>query len=394
MSSMSEKIFEFFEKRLETLKSLYLYRSVRDIQCRKGMRITVEGKEYINFASNDYLGLSQHPLTKEAAKQAIEIFGVGGSASRLLSGGTVLHRKLEELLCEFKGTESSIVLNSGYTANTSLIPALADEQDLIFSDELNHASIIDGVRLSRAQKIIYKHADIDDLEQKIKENSCKGKRIIITDTVFSMDGDIAPLKELYEICKSYEALLYIDDAHGTGVLGQGHGAWKHFNLPHDKSVIHMGTLSKALGSFGAFVCGANVLIDWFINSARGFIFSTALPASVVAAAYASLKIIMEDKTLINKLWENTEKVMNAVKIFGLKTTETKTPIIPILFETVENAINASKIFNDLGIYAPVIRPPTVKTPRIRITISAAHTHEEIERLVEAISLLYQRLHRV
>ncbi|WP_353686838.1 8-amino-7-oxononanoate synthase [Thermodesulfovibrio sp. 3462-1] len=391
---MSKKIFEIFEKKLEKLKQENIYRSINDMESRNMMEITIDGKNYINFSSNDYLGLSQHPVVKEAAKTAVELFGAGASASRLLSGGTILHKKLEELLCEFKGTESSIVLNSGYTANTSLIPALADEEDIIFSDELNHASIIDGVRLSKAKKIIYKHADMNDLCKKIKETSCNGKKIIITDTVFSMDGDIAPLQELYEICKSEEAILYIDDAHGTGVLGQGHGAWKHFNLPQDKLVIQMGTLSKAIGSFGAFVCGANIFIQWFINSARGLIFSTALPASVIASAYASVKIIMEDKTIIKKLWQNIEKVMEAIKNLELKTTNTQTPIIPILFNNVEEATKASKIFNDLGIYAPAIRPPTVKMPRIRITISAGHTDRDIEMLVEAFNLLCQQLRPV
>ncbi len=391
---MNEKIFEIFEKKLEKLKEENLYRSIKDMETRMGMEITIQGKKYINFSSNDYLGLSQNSMLKEAAKQAVEIFGCGGAASRLLSGGTILHRKLEELLCEFKGSEGSIVLNSGYTANTSLIPALADEEDIIFSDELNHASIIDGIRLSKAKKVIYKHADMNDLYRKIKENSCKGKKIIVTDTVFSMDGDIAPLGELYEICNSEEALLYIDDAHGTGVLGQGHGALKHFNLPQTNFVIQMGTLSKAIGCFGAFVCGANTLIEWFINSARGLIFSTALPATIIASAYASIKIIMEDKTLIERLWQNTGKVMEFVKKLNLKTTNTQTPIIPILFNTIHEATKASQIFNDLGIYAPVIRPPTVKLPRIRITISAGHTDRDIERLMEAFNLLYRQLHQV
>ncbi|MDI1472271.1 MAG: pyridoxal phosphate-dependent aminotransferase family protein [Thermodesulfovibrio sp.] len=391
---MYEKIFEIFEKKLAELKESSLYRSIKDIEHREGMNITVEGKKYINFASNDYLGLSQNPMVKEAVKEAVELFGSGAGASRLLCGGTFLNEKLERLLCDFKDTESSIVLNSGYTANTSLIPAITDEGDVIFSDELNHASIIDGIRLSKAQKIIYRHNDIDDLLKKIKEAPSKGKKIIITDTVFSMDGDIAPLKEIYEICKSYEVLLYIDDAHGTGVLGDGHGAWKHFALPKEDFVIHMGTLSKAIGCFGAFVCGANTLIQWFINFARGFIFSTALPASVVASAIASIKIIMEDKTIIDRLWENTEKVIKTIKTINLKTTNTQTPIIPILFDTIDEANKASKIFSDLGIYAPVIRPPTVKIPRIRITISAAHTDKDIERLIEAFNLLHQQLRRV
>ncbi|MDI6864951.1 8-amino-7-oxononanoate synthase [Thermodesulfovibrio yellowstonii] len=384
---MSEKFFEIFEKKLEKLKEQNLYRSVKDMESRHGMEITIQGKKYINFASNDYLGLSQHPLVKEAGIDAIKIFGAGGGASRLLSGGTILHRKLEELLSEFKNTESCLVLNSGYTANTSLIPALAGDNDIIFSDELNHASIIDGCRLSRAEKIIYRHADIEDLKKLIKNISCKGKKVIITDTVFSMDGDIAPIRELYELCKAEGAFLYIDDAHGTGVLGNGYGILKHLGLQTEAFVIQMGTLSKAIGVFGAFVCGDSSIIDWFINSARGFIFSTSLPPSTVASAYASLKIIMEDKELIKRLWQNIEKVMEIIKNLELKTTKTQTPIIPILFENIEQAIKASRILYDSGIYAPVIRPPTVKTPRIRITITAGHSDNDIEKLSGALTLL-------
>lgn len=391
---MSEKFFEIFEKKLEKLKEENLFREVKDMESRQGMEITIQGKKYINFASNDYLGLSQHPLVKEACIEAIRIFGVGAGASRLLSGGTILHKKLEKLLSELKGTESCLILNSGYTANTSLIPALASENDIIFSDELNHASIIDGCRLSRAEKIIYRHADIDDLYKLIKKTYCKGKKIIITDTVFSMDGDIAPIKELYEICMSEQALLFLDDAHGTGVLGDGYGALKHFGLHPKDFIIQMGTLSKAVGVFGAFVCGDSSIIEWFINSVRGFIFSTALPPAIVASAYASLKIIMEDKELIKRLWNNTERVMETLKSLGLQTTKTQTPIIPILFESIEKAMKASKILEDSGIYAPVIRPPTVKTPRIRITVSAGHYDKDIAKLKEALSHLYQQLHRV
>lgn len=384
---MSEKFFEIFEKKLEKLKEQNLYRSVKDMESRHRMEITIQGKKYINFASNDYLGLSQHPLVKEAGIDAIKIFGAGGGASRLLSGGTILHKKLEEILCEFKNTESCLVLNSGYAANTSLIPALAGENDIIFSDELNHASIIDGCRLSRAEKIIYKHANIENLKDLMKKTYCKGKKIIVTDTVFSMDGDISPIRELYELCKAEGALLYIDDAHGTGVLGNGYGILKHLGLNTENFVIQMGTLSKAIGVFGAFVCGDSSVIDWFINSARGFIFSTSLPPSIVASAYASLKIIMEDKELIKRLWQNTEKVMEIIKNLELKTTKTQTPIIPILFEDIEQAIKASRILYDSGIYAPVIRPPTVKTPRIRITITALHSDNDIERLSATLSLL-------
>ncbi|MEN2986400.1 MAG: 8-amino-7-oxononanoate synthase [Thermodesulfovibrionaceae bacterium] len=391
---MSEKIFEIFEKKIEELKEKLLYRSIRDAEALENMKITINGKVYINFASNDYLGLSKHPLVIEAAKNALELFGVGSCASRLLSGGTILHRKVEELLCEFKDVEACLVLNSGYTANISLIPALADEGDMILSDELNHASIIDGCKLSKAKKFIYKHGDTEEIEKILKKISCKGKKLIVTDTVFSMDGDIAPLYELYELCKNYEALLYIDDAHGTGVLGDGYGALKHFGLKPDSFVIQMGTFSKAVGAFGAFVGGSKTLINWFINTARALIFSTALPTSVIAAAYVSLKIIRENKNLTKKLWENTEKVRETIRKLELQTTKSQTPIVPILFESIQKTQKASEILSSFGIYAPVIRPPTVKIPRIRLSISAAHKNEEIERLSEALIHLSQQLHQV
>lgn len=388
---MNEKIFDIFEKKLEELKGKILYRSIRDVESTAKMKITFEGKEYLNFASNDYLGLTKHPLVVAAAKEALEIFGVGSGASRLLAGGTVFHRKLEEEICKFKGVESSLLMNSGYSANISLIPALTSEDDIILSDELNHASIIDGCRLSRAKKFIYRHRDIEEMERILKKNDCKGKKVLITDTVFSMDGTLAPLREIYQLCREHDALLYIDDAHGTGVLGQGYGALRHFGLQSESFVVQMGTLSKALGSFGAFVCGKDAIIRWFINSARGFIFSTSLPALLAASAYASLQIIKEDEGLLKTLWNNTEKVKGAVKKLGFKTTETETPIIPLLFESIEEAQRASEILKSFKIFAPIIRPPTVKIPRIRISVSAGHTEEDINRLLEALNHLYQQL---
>lgn len=381
---MVEKFFEFIKEKIERLKEQNLYRQVVDLESREGMKISIGGREFINFSSNDYLGLSQHPLVKEVSIEAVRTFGVGGGASRLLCGGTILHRKLEELLSEFKGSERALLLNSGYSANTSLIPALTEEEDIILSDELNHASIIDGCRLSKARRLIYRHGNLEHLRELLRENPCRGKRIVITDSVFSMDGDIAPIKELYELCLREGILLYIDDAHGTGVLGEGRGALRHFGLGQEKFVIQMGTLSKAVGAFGAFVSGDSKLIEYFINFSRGFIFSTALPPSVVASAYASVKLITEDKSLVKNLWKNTERVLKFIKENGLRTTNTETPIIPILFDSVEETMMASKILQSLGIYAPAIRPPTVKTPRIRITISAAHREEEIERLFEGL----------
>ncbi len=239
-----------------------------DFELYGSSHILIEGSEFINFSSNDYLGLSSDRRIMEAAKEAIDIYGFGSGASRLLSGGTDLNLKLEKIIAEFKGTESAIVFNSGYTANTSVIPAIADEDAVIFSDELNHASIVDGCRLSRARKIIYNHANMQHLWDLMKRDNSR-RKIVITDTVFSMDGDIAPLKELYDMCLQNNAILYIDDAHGTGVLGEGQGALRHFGISPAPWIIQMGTLSKALGSFGAFVAADREIIQWLVNKSRG-----------------------------------------------------------------------------------------------------------------------------
>ncbi len=392
---MIEKFFEFLDESLAELKDKGLYRGIRDREYSSNMIIKIDGKNYINFASNDYLGLTHHPLVIEAAKKSLELFGTGAGASRLLSGGTILYKNLEELLCKIKGTPRALLLNSGYTANTTVIPCLMEEEDLILSDELNHASIIDGCRLSKAKRIIFPHKDMDALEKLIKSNRrSSGKLMIVTDSVFSMDGDIAPLRDIYILCKKYEALLYVDDAHGTGVLGNGSGALKHFDIPSESFILQMGTLSKAIGSFGAFVSGNEILIDWIINKGRGFIFSTALPPAVVGAAYASLKIIEEEKSLIEKLWNNTKIVFEFLKKLKFQMTNTETPIIPVIFNNIEEAQKASDTLLRYGIYAPVIKPPTVKNVRIRITISAAHSEKDLETLKEAFIHLYQQLRQV
>ncbi len=351
--------------------------------------ILVEGCEFINFSSNDYLGLSSNRLIMEAAKNAIDIYGLGSGASRLLSGGTDLNSKLEGIIAQLKGTESALIFNSGYTANISVIPAIADENDIIFSDELNHASIVDGCRLSRAKKIIYKHVDIQHLSSLIKKESGK-KKIIITDTVFSMDGDIAPINDLYDICLKNNAILYIDDAHGTGVLGNGYGALSHFMIKPEPWIIQMGTFSKALGSFGAFVAASSEIIQWLINKTRGLIFSTALPACIIAASIKAVEIIRDDQTLIKRLWSNRERLFQGLIELGYDTLKSQTPIIPLLpppiFSTdeIKNVNIFSEILKKNQIYAPAIRQPTVKVPRLRFSVIATHTEQDIDKLLNIL----------
>jgi len=372
-----------FEKLLRALKRGKLLRTIRDRDSAQGAEIFIKGKRLINFASNDYLGLANSPALREISKSVIDEFGLGSGASRLLSGGCTLHRELEKEVARFKSTEDAIVFNSGYCLNAGVISAIAGEDGAIFSDELNHASLIDGIRLSRAKKYIFGHRDLGHLEELISVDTSKNK-LIVTDSVFSMDGDIAPIKGLFEIAKKHNALLYIDDAHATGVLGGGRGALAHFGLTPEPFVIQMGTFSKALGSFGAFVAGGKSLIRWLINSARSLIYTTAIPPALVGASLKALRIISTDKSLINRLWCNRELLKNEIENLQLSTTKSETPIIALLMKDNDEAIGLSAYLYERGLYAPAIRAPSVRIPRIRITISAAHTHEHIYRLVEAL----------
>ncbi|MEW6214246.1 MAG: 8-amino-7-oxononanoate synthase [Nitrospirota bacterium] len=372
----------FFE-RLKNLKERGLLREIKDRASPQGPKVKFDSREYINFSSNDYLGLANHPYIIDKVKKSLNDFGYGSAASRLLGGGSNIHRELEDKIAQFKDTESALVLNSGYAANTGIIPAITDEDTTIFSDELNHASIIDGCRLSKAKTLIYRHKDLYHLEKLIKKEDAK-RKIVVADTVFSMDGDIAPLSDIYDICKKNNVVLYIDDAHGTGVLGNGKGALSHYNIKAEPSIIQMGTFSKALGSFGAFIAGSRDVIKWTLNTARSFIFSTALPPCVIAATVAALELIKKDSELIKRLWANREKLSLCLKDIGYDIMESETPIIPIRTGTVENTLRVSRHLYEKGIFAPAIRPPTVKEPRIRITVTAAHTEEDIERLIEAL----------
>lgn len=375
-----------FLRGLEELRRNNLYRSVKDRASPQGPRIYVDGRELINFASNDYLGLATHPEVIKAARDSMDLFGFGSGASRLLGGGSILHQKLEDKVARFKGTEAALIFNSGYAANTGIIPSIAGEGDILFSDELNHASIIDGCRLSRAASVVYRHRDIEHLSELIKKESGK-RKIVVTDTVFSMDGDIAPLKEICRVCRKYDAFLYLDDAHGTGVLGSGKGVLAHFNIGNEPWIIQMGTFSKALGSLGAFVTGNRDVIEWVINTSRSFIFSTAIPACVVAASAKAIEIIESAPDLLEKLWRNRDTLVKALKKIGYDTGESETPIAPLKTKSVEDALNIANHLYEKNIYAPAIRPPTVKIPRVRITVTAAHSDEDINALVNALSLI-------
>ncbi|MBI5632903.1 MAG: 8-amino-7-oxononanoate synthase [Nitrospirae bacterium] len=384
-----------FEENIRKLKEQGLLRQIRERASGQGPVIAIGRRKFVNFSSNDYLGLANHPVLANAATQAMHKYGFGAGASRLLVGGTLLHEKLEKSIAAWKGTDAARVFNSGYAANTGILPALASENDIIFSDALNHASLIDGCRLSRAKTVVYRHKDIRHLQALMNRCKTSGKKIVVTDTVFSMDGDIAPLRDLYDLCRSVNAshithrtlLLYLDDAHGTGVLGKGKGALSHFNIKPERWIIQMGTFSKALGAFGAFAAGSDDVVRWISNRARSLLFSTALPPAVIAAASVAVQMIRKDRGLIEKLWSNREYLIKALYAIGYDSTLSETPIIPIKTSSNEAAVRMSQFFFKHGVYVPAIRPPTVKEPRLRIVVTAAHEKKHLDKLVSLLKQL-------
>ena len=372
-----------FGQKLSDLKERSLFRKLRDRGSSQGPRIRFNGEMYVNFSSNDYLGLANHNYVIDKVRKALDDYGFGSGASRLLGGGSRLHRELEEKVAKFKSTEAALVFNSGYAANTGIIPSVAGRDTTIFSDEFNHASIIDGCRLSGSRTVVYRHRDTTHLEELLsKEDS--PEKLVVTDTVFSMDGDIAPLPAIYEICRNYGAVLYLDGAHATGVIGGGRGALAHFGMTPEERIIQMGTFSKAFGSIGAFLAGSTDVVQWTLNNARSFIYSTALPACVIAGSIAALELIERDTSLVKKLWDKRSRAVQGIRETGFDIRGSETPIIPVMTGTVEETLRISEYLFGKHIFAPAIRPPTVKESRIRISVTAAHADEDIERLVEAL----------
>ncbi|MGE5239439.1 MAG: 8-amino-7-oxononanoate synthase [Chloroflexota bacterium] len=349
-----------------------------------GSRIRIGDRGYVNFGSNDYLGLAGDRRSVESAREALDRFGAGAGASRLLAGGCDLHRELEYDIADFKGAESAVIFNSGYAANTGAIPALAGEDTLILSDELNHASIIDGVRLSRARRAVYRHRDMDHLSSLLSA-AAETRKMVVTDTVFSMDGDIAPLQEICELCARHGSLLYLDDAHGTGVLGEGRGALAHFRLSPQPWIIQMGTFSKALGSYGAFIVASREVTGWLSSTARSFMFSTALPPPVVAASLAAVRILREDTAAVRRLWRNRERLAAGLRERGFDIHRSESPILPVTVGDTAATVSLSGELRARNLYVPAIRPPTVREPRLRITVTATHSEEDLDLLLAALS---------
>ncbi len=373
------------ERELELSRKKGLHRALRLLEGEQREKIVIDGKEVLNFCSNNYLGLANDERIKRAAKEALDKYGLGSGASRLVVGNMGLHKKLEEKIAAFKDSEAALLFNSGYTANLGVISALVDKDDIVFSDKLNHASIIDGILLSRAEFKRYPHKDMDVLEDMLKASGGYRRKVIITDTIFSMDGDIASLPKIVELAKEYGAWVYVDEAHATGVLGKsGKGAVEYFGL-QGKIKIEMGTLSKAVGVFGAFICGSKILIEYLINKSRGFIYTTSLPPAICAASIAALEIIENEPRLREKLWENVEFLRKGLAELGFDTLESQTPIIPLLTREPKITMEFSQELFEEGVFVQGIRPPTVPDgkARLRITVMATHKRSDLEKALDS-----------
>lgn len=378
---------------LESLRTQGLFNTIRTIETPMDGNIVVDGKEVLNFCANNYLGLANHPQLREAAKKAIDQYGIGPGAVRSIAGTMTLHNQLEERLAKFKGAEAVITLQSGFTANLATIPALVGKGDVIFSDALNHASIIDGCRLSRAQIVAYAHNDMDDLRRKIAETTEYGRRIIISDGVFSMDGDIAPLPELYEIAKQHDILLMVDDAHGEGVLGKGgRGIVDHFDL-HGKVDIEVGTMSKAFGVVSGIVAGKKVIVDWLRQRGRPFLFSSAMTVPDTAACLEAVDMLENSTELVDRLWANTRFMKQEMSNLGFDIGNSETPIIPLMLGEEALAQKFSRTLFENGMFAMAIVYPTVAKgkARIRLMNTAAHSQNDLEQALDTLQTVGKSL---
>lgn len=376
---------DFLASYNEALKDKNLYRTMKSIGSAQGSHINIDGREYVLMASNSYLDLTSHPYMISKTNEAISKYGIGSGGSRLTTGNTVMHDALEKKIAEFKNAEASIVFNTGYVANLATISALMRNGGIIFSDELNHASIIDGCRLSKCKTVVYKHNDMIDLEKKILENPCDFG-LVASDAVFSMDGDILNLPEFMRICRKYKLLSMIDEAHSTGVIGKtGHGIVEHYGLDAYPDVM-MGTLSKAVGGEGGYVCGSQVLIDYLRNTARGFIFSTSLSPAIMAANLAGIEIIENEPERVSALRDNVTYFCNCLKERGIDISS-ETAIIPIIIGDEKKALDLSERLFNSGFYISAIRYPTVAKgqARLRVALMSSHTHEELSKAAELIA---------
>ena len=390
---MPEKL-QWVNYQIQNLKDSGLYNRIRTLSSPQGAWLTVDGQKSLNFCSNNYLGLANHPRIVAAAKQATDEFGVGPAAVRSIAGTMDLHLQLEERMAHFKGVDAAISFQSGFNANLAAIPALVGKNDVIFSDELNHASIIDGCRLSRSKIIRFNHCDPAHLEAQLIEHRKEYQHaMVITDGVFSMDGDIAPLDEIYQVTQNHDAILMVDDAHGEGVLGRGgRGIVDHFDL-HGKVDIEVGTLSKAFGVVGGVVAGNETIVEWLRQRGRPFLFSSAMTVPDAAACLAAIDLLEESTELVDRLWENTRYFKREMSSLGFDTGKSATPIVPVMLGEAPLAQQFSRLLFENGVFAMAIGFPTVPRgkARIRVMISAAHRVEDLDQGLEVFNKVGQNL---
>jgi glycine C-acetyltransferase len=371
----------FVQTGLESLHNQGLYRSLRCVEGDQGPTLLIDGREVINFSSNNYLGLANHPALREAAKAAIDRYGCGSGASRLISGNMTLHEELESKIAELKETEAALVFNSGFQANTGIIPVLVGEGDVILSDALNHASIIDGCRLARAKVVVYGHCDLDELERGLKYSLPNGRKLIVTESLFSMDGDEAPLVDIVSLAERHGAIVMVDEAHATGVYEpNGAGIVAKLGLG-ERVLVQMGTLGKALGGFGAYVAGSKALRELLINRCRSFIFTTSLPPAVMAMAIAAIDLIREEPERRQALRNNCQLLRGGLEALGYSLGTSQSQILPLMIGDATQCMKLSEDLLQRGVFAQGIRPPTVPagTSRLRITLMATHTREHIDQ---------------
>ena len=390
---MNETLQTWLCEQLQELQDQHLYKTLAIMDSPSGARITVNGKPgIINLSSNNYLGLANHPKLKAAAIKAVEEWGAGAGAVRPIIGTMRLHMELEQRLAAFKHVEATLVFQSGFTSNAGVIPTITDAADAIITDELNHASIIDGVRLSKAQRKIYRHNDMNALEDALKETASAKKRLIITDGVFSMDGDIAPLPDIVKLAQQYDAAVMVDDAHGSGVLGGGRGTAFHFGV-HDKIDVQLGTLSKAVGVMGGYIAGSANLIDWLIQRARPFLFSTAQPPAAVGAILAAIELMDTDPSFTERLWDNTRYWKEGLQGLGFDTGISETPITPVMVGDEGRAQQFQRDLFDEGVLALAIVFPTVGRgkARIRSMPSAMHSRADLDDALNAFEKAGKKL---
>lgn len=370
---------------LDGLKEKGRYRFIRSVSTPAGVEIEIKGRRFVNFSSNDYLGLASHPELVRRAGDLAEKWGVGAGASRLICGNMEVHEQLEREIAEFKGTEAALVFSAGYMANLGIVSTLGSPETTVFSDELNHASIIDGCRLSRARVKVYRHRDVEHLEELLREDE-NPRKIIITDGVFSMDGDIAPLPELCDLKEKYGAILVVDDAHATGVIGEGgRGTGSHFGVS-DRIDVQMGTFSKALGTYGAYICTSALVRDYFINRCRPFIFNTGIPPLIAALVLVALEYLRENPGIVLELKRKVDLFTETMTNEGFPVSS-ETPIIPVIVGGDAETLEVSRRLLEEGFFVYGVRPPTVPegTGRLRITISAAHGDSQIVACARAVA---------